>query len=79
MLAFSAGGLIPLLAVLLTPHADVLPVTIAAAIAALAMTGAISAYLGGAPKLKASIRTVVGGIVAMAISYGVGALVGSRI
>jgi VIT1/CCC1 family predicted Fe2+/Mn2+ transporter len=37
---------------------------------ALVMTGAVSAGLGGAPKGRALVRNVVGGGLALAITYG---------
>jgi VIT1/CCC1 family predicted Fe2+/Mn2+ transporter len=44
---------------------------------ALAISGAISAHLGQAPKLQSMARMVAGGIIAMAITYGMGFLVGT--
>ena len=44
---------------------------------ALALTGALSAYLGGARWVPAVARLVVGGALAMAVTYGIGQLVGA--
>jgi VIT1/CCC1 family predicted Fe2+/Mn2+ transporter len=44
---------------------------------ALGVTGWTGAYLGGGPKLRASVRVVVGGALALAATYGVGQLVGA--
>jgi len=44
---------------------------------ALALTGTISATLGGARKTRAVLRVVIGGALAMAVTYGVGQLVGT--
>jgi VIT1/CCC1 family predicted Fe2+/Mn2+ transporter len=79
MLSFIAGGVIPLGAMLLAPPAIEIWVAGAAVVAALALTGALSANLGGARLGPAIARTVGGGLLAMAITYGVGALVGTRI
>jgi VIT1/CCC1 family predicted Fe2+/Mn2+ transporter len=79
MIAFICGGLVPLLTILLTPRAIAVPVTAGAVVAALAITGSLSAHLGHAPKLRAALRTVGGGIAAMAISYGIGTMVGTQI
>lgn len=79
MLAFIVGGVIPLAAILLTPRDLAVAVTAAAVIIALAVTGSVSAHLGRAPKLRAMARTVGGGILAMAVTYGIGALVGMEI
>jgi VIT1/CCC1 family predicted Fe2+/Mn2+ transporter len=46
---------------------------------ALIVTGAVSAELGGAPKQRAVLRNVVGGGLALAITYAIGHLVGATI
>jgi VIT1/CCC1 family predicted Fe2+/Mn2+ transporter len=46
---------------------------------ALALTGTVSAVLGGARKRRAILRVVLGGAVAMLVTYGVGQLVGTTI
>jgi vacuolar iron transporter family protein len=79
MLAFIVGGLIPLAAILLTPRVMAVPVTAIAVIIALAITGSISAHLGRASKLRAMGRTTSGGILAMAVTYGIGTLVGTQV
>lgn len=79
MIAFVVGGLVPLLAILLTPRASAVPITAVAVVIALAGTGAISAHLGGAAKTRAMVRTVGGGIAAMAITYAIGLLVGTQV
>ena len=75
MIAFIIGGFIPLLAILLSPRMIAIPVTAGAVVMALAITGSVSAHLGRASKLQASARIVIGGLLAMAITYGIGALV----
>ncbi|ROP42833.1 VIT1/CCC1 transporter family protein [Pseudokineococcus lusitanus] len=77
--AFTAGALLPLLAVLLAPTAVRLPVCVVAVLAALALTGTVSARLGGAPRLRAALRTTAGGGLAMAVTYLVGRLVGTAL
>lgn len=77
--AFTLGALIPLLAILLPPPAARVPVTVAAVIVALAVTGYVSAQMGGSNKVRALIRNVAGGVLAMAITFGVGALVGTNV
>jgi vacuolar iron transporter family protein len=79
MIAFIVGGVIPLAAILLSPRSIAVSVTAVAVVVALALTGSISAHLGHAPKLRASARTIGGGLLAMAISYGIGALVGAQV
>jgi VIT1/CCC1 family predicted Fe2+/Mn2+ transporter len=75
-LAFFAGAIIPLVAIVLPPAAWRIPVTFAAVLVVLIITGTLSAHVGGANKTKATIRVVVGGIVAMAITFAIGKLFG---
>ena len=78
-LAFSVGALLPLIAILAAPIALRIPVTVAAVLLALVVTGAVSARLGRAPKSRAVLRNFVGGGLALAITYVVGHLVGAAI
>ncbi len=79
MLAFTVGGALPLLAILLPdPPARVL-VTVVAVLVALGLTGLVSARLGGAATGRPIVRNVAGGALAMAVTYGVGSLVGARV
>jgi VIT1/CCC1 family predicted Fe2+/Mn2+ transporter len=48
-------------------------------VVALALTGSVSAQLGQAPRLPAIVRNVAGGIVAMAVTYGIGHLIGGAV
>ena len=75
-LAFLCGAIIPLIAVIFPPVSIRIPVTFASVIAALMITGTLSAYAGGAKKRKAMLRVVVGGIIAMLVTYGIGKLFG---
>jgi len=74
--AFLVGGLIPVLVALLPWGAGVVPAVFAAVVAALVVTGAVSARIGGAPRWPAVRRNVIGGSIAMIVTYGIGALVG---
>jgi VIT1/CCC1 family predicted Fe2+/Mn2+ transporter len=77
--AFVAGALIPLIAISL-PSADTrVPIAAVAVILALSITGFVSASIGGSAKLKAILRVLIGGIAAMAITYGVGLMVGAAL
>jgi VIT1/CCC1 family predicted Fe2+/Mn2+ transporter len=78
-LSFSVGALLPLIAILAAPIALRIPVTVAAVLLALVVTGAVSARLGGAPKSPAVLRNFVGGGLALAITYLIGHLVGAAI
>jgi VIT1/CCC1 family predicted Fe2+/Mn2+ transporter len=78
-LSFTIGALLPLIAILLPPNTLRIPVTVAAVLLALVITGAASAGLGGAPKQRAITRNIVGGAVALAVTYLIGHLVGAAI
>lgn len=75
--AFTAGALLPLLAIVLPPTDWRLPVTVVSVLAALALTGLSSARLGAAAVRPAVVRNVAGGALAMAVTYGAGALLGA--
>lgn len=78
-LSFTVGALLPLIAILLPPSTLRVPVTVAAVLVALVLTGAASATLGGAPKPRAITRNVVGGALALGATYVIGHLVGAAI
>lgn len=75
--AFLAGAILPLLAVLLTPEGLRIPVTVAVVLLALAATGALGARLGRGAVGRATLRVVVGGALALAATYLVGSLLGT--
>ena len=75
--AFVLGSLLPLLAILLPPAGARVAVTFAVVLVALALTGAISASLGSSKRAPAVTRLVVGGALAMAVTFGIGLLVGA--
>ncbi|MFF0205096.1 VIT family protein [Streptomyces sp. NPDC005017] len=76
-LAFTAGALLPLSAIVLPPADWRLTVTVLSVLAALCCTGWSSARLGEAPPGRAMVRNVVGGALAMAVTYAAGALLGA--
>lgn len=78
-LAFTLGALLPLIAIVLPPIQWRVPVTVAVVLIALAITGLVSARLGKAPISSAIVRNVVGGGLALAITYGIGHVVGVAI
>lgn len=79
MAAFTAGALLPLIAILLPPPSWRLLVTVLAVTASLVVTGLLSARLGRAPRRPAVIRNVAVGLLAMAITFTVGTLFGGAI
>jgi VIT1/CCC1 family predicted Fe2+/Mn2+ transporter len=72
--SFAIGGLLPLLAILLPPEPARVPITFVAVLLALAITGSLGAHLGDAPRGRATIRTLIGGTLALAATYGIGLL-----
>ncbi len=79
MLAFTLGALLPLLTITLTPASMRIWATVAAVAVALAFTGWVSARLGYGAAGRAVARNVGGGVLAMAVTYAVGALLGTQI
>ncbi|MWV59774.1 VIT1/CCC1 transporter family protein [Rathayibacter sp. VKM Ac-2754] len=76
-LAFTIGALLPLLAILLPPAEWRVPATFAVVLLALALTGYVSARIGGSPPLRPTVRVVVGGALALAATFAIGSLVGT--
>jgi VIT1/CCC1 family predicted Fe2+/Mn2+ transporter len=74
--SFTVGAVLPLLAIGLPGATWRIPVTFAAVVAALALTGLTSARLGQAPQWPAIRRNVIGGVLAMAVTYLVGRAAG---
>jgi VIT1/CCC1 family predicted Fe2+/Mn2+ transporter len=78
-LAFVVGALLPLLAISLLPVSVRVALTVVAVALALMLTGLLSARLGDAPWLRPVMRNVLGGALAMAVTYGIGTLVGHAV
>jgi VIT1/CCC1 family predicted Fe2+/Mn2+ transporter len=76
-LSFAAGAALPLLAITLLPASARAGGTLGAALVMLALLGGWSARLGGAPVGVASFRVVLGGVLAMGLTYGLGAVLGA--
>ena len=76
MAAFTVGALLPLLTITLASAATRIWVTVLAVALALAMTGWASAWSGGAPRGRAVLRNVGGGLLAMLVTYLIGTAVG---
>ena len=77
--AFLVGGLVPLLVVLAPWGAVRAPATFAAVVVALVVTGLVAARFSDAEPRRAVLRNVLGGSIAMAVTYAVGSLVGLSI
>lgn len=77
--SFTFGAILPMLAILFIPSPWRIPASVVAVLIALSVTGAVSAHLGDAPKARAVIRVVVGGALALAATWAIGALVGVKV
>jgi VIT1/CCC1 family predicted Fe2+/Mn2+ transporter len=75
-LAFFAGASIPILVIVIVPAAWRVIGTFIAVVIALIITGGLSAYAGGSSKRRAIFRVVLGGIIAMVSTFGIGKLFG---
>jgi len=76
---FSVGAILPLAALALTPVAHVIIAVSIASLVSLALLGAASARAGGADVVKAATRVTLWGALAMGVTAGIGALLGTVI
>ena len=76
---FAVGAAMPLLMVVLAPPTMLVPIVSAASLVFLALLGAMGAKAGGANILKATARVTFWGALAMALTAGIGVLVGTAI
>lgn len=74
--AFTIGGILPLLTILLPAEVRI-PVTFVVVLVALALTGYVAAWIGGSSRGRAILRVVVGGALALAATFTIGALLGT--
>jgi VIT1/CCC1 family predicted Fe2+/Mn2+ transporter len=74
---FSVGAAFPLLMVVLSPAAWLVPAVSIASLAFLALLGAIGAKAGGANVLRATVRVTFWGALALALTAGIGAIFGT--
>ena len=79
LIAFTIGGLIPLATMLLSGPDWRIPATFLGVMVALAASGTTSARLAHSPYLRALARNILGGVLAMAITFGIGSLVGTTL
>ena len=77
--AFTVGALLPLLAALFSSPASHVPVIVLSVVLALALTGWLSARLGGMTPGRQIARNVGGCLLAMIVTYAIGTLVGTQL
>jgi len=73
---FSAGAALPLALVIAAPGVWLVPIEAAASLLFLALLGGVGARAGGAPVWAATLRVTFWGALAMALTAGIGRLVG---
>ena len=78
-ISFSVGAAMPLLMVVASPAAALIPIVSAASLCFLALLGAIGAKVGGADMLRGAARVIFWGALAMAFTAAIGKLLGNVI
>ena len=76
---FSIGAAAPLVLVLLSPSTLLMPIVSAGSLLCLALLGFLGAKTGGAKILKPIVRVTFWGALAMAVTAGIGAIVGTAV
>ena len=76
---FAIGAAMPLLMVVVAPPSAIVPIVSLASLAFLALLGAVGARAGGADVTMATLRVTFWGAMAMALTAGIGALVGATV
>ncbi|GAB3702050.1 VIT1/CCC1 transporter family protein [Mariniluteicoccus flavus] len=74
LIAFALGALLPLLAMALTPGPSRVVVTFVAVLAALVLTGLVTARLGGAGRARPVVRNLIVGTLTMGLTFVIGNL-----
>ena len=74
---FAVGAALPLLTVVVSPVAYLIPVVAGTSLVFLALLGTLAAYTGGAPVVVGALRVTFWGAIAMALTAGVGHLFGA--
>ena len=75
--SFAAGAAVPLLVVMLSPLSTLIPATVSASLVCLVILGVVSARTGGAQPMRAALRVLIWGGLAMGITAMVGRLFGA--
>ncbi|HXZ18279.1 MAG TPA: VIT family protein [Roseiarcus sp.] len=78
-LSFSTGAALPTVAALVSPRETLIAAVAAATLVFLAGLGALGAWLGGAGVIRPAIRVGFWGAIAIAVTAGIGALVGKAL
>ena len=76
---FAVGAALPLLMVVVAPASLLVATVSGASLLFLALLGALGARAGGADVLRATVRVTFWGAFAMALTAGIGAVVGTAV
>jgi vacuolar iron transporter family protein len=75
-ISFTAGFLLPLTTMFVCSEQLRIPVTVAVGLVGLLLTGTISAIISGSPKTRPILRNLVGGSIAMMLTWTIGHMFG---
>ena len=75
--SFAAGAALPLLVVAFAPGANLIPIVSVASMLFLGTLGGLAAYIGNASVAKGAMRVMFWSAVAMGVTAGIGALLGT--
>ena len=78
-MTFAGGAAAPILVTLFAPASYVTLTIAGCSLVFLAVLGAIGAKVGGAPVIKATLRVAFWGVFAMAVTAGIGKLIGRAV
>lgn len=79
-IAFTIGALLPLLVGVATAGDSIFNIAVVVTtLIAMFGLGVVGALLGGAPLLRGGMRVLIGGSIAMALTYAIGSLVGTHL
>ncbi len=77
--SFSVGALLPVLILFFPLRSSLVPVVAGASILSLILLGVLAAKAGGAPVWRGALRVGIWGALAMAVTAGIGSLIGQAV
>jgi VIT1/CCC1 family predicted Fe2+/Mn2+ transporter len=77
--SFSVGAVVPVLMVIALPASVRAFSVVVVTLVCLCLLGALGAQLGGAPRGRAAVRVLIGGALALAVTWAIGRLVGTAV
>lgn len=77
--SFATGAALPLAVTMISPQRLLIPFIAGTSVVSLGCLGGFAAYVGGAGVLAGAMRVVFWGVLAMAITVGIGAIFGTTV